>query len=64
MLLVVTITNTVNKIINTVYSDLGVARSQEKIYENFAIHFLKPKANKKCFIVIKYAGKGLQKSIS
>ena len=38
--------------------------SQAKIDENFANYFLKPKANNKCFIVLKCTYKGIQKSIS
>ena len=43
---------------------LKVSRSQAKIYENFAIYFLKTKANNKCFSGLKCTRKGLQKSIS
>ena len=39
--------------------DLKVASSQEEIDENFANYFLKPKANNKCFIVLKRTCKEL-----
>ena len=39
--------------------DLQVSNSQAKFYENFANYFLKIKATKKCFTVLKCTCKGL-----
>ena len=45
------------------HCDLKVSSSQAKIDENFANYFLNSKAKNKCFMMLKFTCKGLQKSM-
>ena len=46
---------------STVHCDLKVSSSQAKINENLANYFFKTKANNKCYKVLKWTCKGLQR---
>ena len=50
------------KVYYMVHWDFKVSRFQTKVYENFAIYFLKTKANNKCLIVLNVDVKGYRKA--
>ena len=52
-----------NRLSQPLHCDLKISMHKAIIDENFANYFLKPKANNKCFMLLKWTCKGLQKSI-